>query len=211
MVDLECRGRSQGGDVVDPDCRGGKRGTATAMVAPDRGRRRRLLGQGRRWRLLERERRGWQRSDSAWRSGRGGGRVSSTPASARETGSQRHESRGGESSPEENSRIGVARPRVVGLPNARNVWPGARIRVGARPRKNKGIPRDFCFPKGPLSFSTRHIGESPSDLAGVHVVTLPCSCLVVDKHTYGYGTSRMDRIPQIPANQTIAGRIKLQG
>ena len=110
-MDPECRGGSQGGGVVDPDCRGGTGDTA-AVAAPDRGRRRRLL---------DRERRGWWRSGGAWLcwwrggadgeatcwSGRGGGRASSSLASARQTGSRRHESSGRESSPRESARIGA--------------------------------------------------------------------------------------------------------
>jgi hypothetical protein len=66
-------------------------------------------------------------------------------------GSRWHESSGGESSPRENSRIGVGRPPDVGLPNCRNAWPGAGNQVGERPGENWGIvPPGFLFTKGAL-------------------------------------------------------------
>jgi hypothetical protein len=151
-VDLECRGRSQGDGVVDPEREQTRRHRGSGTR-----RRRRLLTGGDSGGSLTRSSVD-DGGTAAWWSGRGVavlermGRRSrfSSLASARETGSRRHESSGGESSPRENSRIGVRYPPDVGLPNSKNVWPGVGNRVGERPGENRGIPPGFLFPKGAL-------------------------------------------------------------
>jgi hypothetical protein len=163
VVDPECRGCNQGDGVVDPE-----RGQARWHRGPGTWRRRLLTGDDNDGSLTRSNVDGG--GTTTWWGGRGVdvlewmGRRSrfSSLTSARETGSRWHESSGGESSPRENSRIGVGRPPDVGLPNCRNAWPGrksgggaARGKLGDRP---SGI---FVSQRGSYTHSIRVKNVSP--------------------------------------------------